>query len=705
MALKFLAVTLFFALVVQKPVHDAFPDKNKPRHSNSTRNDTSLSYTPITLNQNQDMMKSHEDPMSDAYLWMYPVFAYLFTGLAVYLLVTETERIISIRQTYLGNQSTITDRTIRLSGIPEDLRSEEKIKAFIEKLEIGKVESVLVCRNWEELDSTIKVRTTLLRKLEESWTVYLGQRRSNRERMSEGESQETREDEQREAQEERYRDIEDPPLIEDAETGETNAPPRGKNRPVATVRYGFLKLRSRAVDAIDYYEAKLKTTDEKIHELRKKTFEAMPLAFVTMDSVAACQMAVQAVLDPSPMHLIAKVSPAPTDVIWTNSYIPRSRRMLRGWTISLVITILTIFWSFLLVPIAGALNVDTISEVFPQFGDVLKHHKFAASLVTTQLPTLLSTLLFVSVPYLYDWLANMQGMMSQSDIELSVISKNFFFVFFNYFVIFTILGTASNFSVFWTKVGDSIKDTTWIANQLAQSLQSLLPFYTNLIILQGVGLFPFRLLEIGSVSLYPLYRYGSKTPRDFAELVEAPIFNYGFYLPQVMLIFIICIVYSVLRESWQVILAGLLYFMIGGFVYKYQLLYAMDHRQHSTGKAWLMICDRMIVGLVLFQLTTAGQLALKKSLGLAALLAPLVLGTIIFGYKTSRVYTPLMNFIALQSIERQAATLPADHTDYDPDGWSETARLRYEAETHPGTTVDESDESGLRFINPSLIAP
>ena len=36
-------------------------------------------------------------------------------------------------------------------------------------------------------------------------------------------------------------------------------------------------------------------------------------------------------------------------------------------------------------------------------------------------------------------------MISQGDVELSVISKNFFFVFFNFFILFTILGTASNF--------------------------------------------------------------------------------------------------------------------------------------------------------------------------------------------------------------------------------------------------------------------
>lgn len=195
-------------------------------------------------------------------------------------------------------------------------------------------------------------------------------------------------------------------------------------------------------------------------------------------------------------------------------------------------------------------------------------------------------------------------------------------------------------------------------------------------------------------------------PTDFAELVQPATFNYGFYLPQVLLIFIICLVYSILRESWKVLLAGLIYFVFGGIVYKYQLLYAMDHRQHSTGQAWIMICYRMIVGLILFQLTTAGQLALqgayKRSLGIL----PLVLITAWFAYIYSLSYAPLMKFIALKSIERRASTDALDEgVERDPDGWGQNQYSRYEDEVGPTSTVDESRESGTRFINPSLVAP
>lgn len=86
-------------------------------------------------------------------------------------------------------------------------------------------------------------------------------------------------------------------------------------------------------------------------------------------------------------------------------------------------------------------------------------------------------------------------------------------MFFNFFVVFTILGTASGFWGLLENIGEQLRDATKITNALALSLQGLLNFYTNFVILQGIGLFPFRLLEFGSVVLYPITLMGAKTPR------------------------------------------------------------------------------------------------------------------------------------------------------------------------------------------------
>jgi hypothetical protein len=453
MAIKFLLVTLFFALAVIKPVHDTHKEGKKSPLPDKPDDNASLH---LEARGGLMALVADYDSYTD-YLWMYLVFVYLFTGLIMYLVVSETRRIIDIRQRYLGSQTTITDRTIRLSGIPADLRSEDKIKDFIEDLGIGKVDSVTLCRNWKELDSKVLERETVVRKLEEAWTVHLGTKRIGR-------SLETlplvqppppaAEDDGRSG------DGEASHLLGHAERDSDSVTPYARQRPTTKIWHGRFKLRYKIVDAIDFYEEKLRRVDDEIRTLRKREFDPTPLAFVTMDSVASAQMAIQAVLDPSPLQLLANNSPAPSDVVWANTYLSRNQRIFRSWAITFFIGILSVFWTILFVPIAGALNTCSIYEVFPGLAVALKKSQYLESLVNTQLPTLALTLINVAVPFLYDWLANMQGMISQGDVELSVISKNFFFTFFNFFILFTILGTASSFRAMLERFGDKLTSAT-----------------------------------------------------------------------------------------------------------------------------------------------------------------------------------------------------------------------------------------------------
>lgn len=294
-------------------------------------------------------------------------------------------------------------------------------------------------------------------------------------------------------------------------------------------------------------------------------------------------------------------------------------------------------------------------------------------------------------------------MTSQGDVELSVISKNFFFTFFNLFLVFNVFATASNFYGLWENLRDVFKDTTTIAFALARSLETLAPFYVNLIVLLALGLLPFRLLEFGSVAMYPFNRLGAKTPRDYADLEKPPTFRYGFALPQTILVFVICIVYSVLPSSWLVCLFGLIYFNIGRFIYKYQLLYAMDHQQHSTGQAWPMICSRVILGLLIFQLAMTGILALRTAITRSILIIPLLAGTVWFSYFFSRTYEPLMKFIALRSIDRGRVA----ESDESPTPTSSLSPpSQWERDSIPLRLRGQDLAPKLRkYVNPNLIVP
>lgn len=622
------------------------------------------------------------------YLWAYLVFTYVFTALAVYLLINETKRIIRIRQEYLGTQSTITDRTIKLSGIPKELRNEQKISEIIEKLEIGSVEHVTLCRDWAKLDALMDERAYILRKLEESWVVYNGNGVVAKNKIPENSPPHHQEAE--DGDEHDGEVAEGDNLISSAHVTSFE-----QSRPTTRIWYGIMKLRSRKVDAIDYFEEKLRQLDEKIEAARKEEYTPAPLAFVTMDSIPACQMAVQALIDPTPLQLQASLSPAPSDIVWRNTYLPRSTRMIWSWSISIFVAILTVIWLLPVASMASLLNLCTIKTVWPQLGSLLQRHEIGRALVQTGLPTLIVSLLNVAVPYLYDWLSNKQGSISQSEVELSLISKNFAFTFFNFFLVFTVFGAATNI---WGTLKDGAKDTTKIAIALGNALGRLGLFYTNFVLLQGVGLFPLRLLQFGSVSMYPITRMGAKTPRDFAELVQPSVFSYGFFLPTAILIFILCIIYSILPAGFMVVFFGLIYFIFGYFTYKYQLLYSMDHPQHATGRAWSMIVYRVFLGLGMFQLAMSGVIAAKNMYYPAVLVLPLIPFTIWLSYWYSKTYEPLTKYIALRSLRR------ADDPEVNIAD-EELGIDRPPGRPRRGSTVDEDRERGQKFVNPSLTVP
>lgn len=183
------------------------------------------------------------------------------------------------------------------------------------------------------------------------------------------------------------------------------------------------------------------------------------------------------------------------------------------------------------------------------------------------------------------------------------------------------------------------------------------------------------------------------------------MFSYGFYLPQTLLIFIVCIVYSVLPHQVSILFFGLLYFVIGYFTYKYQLLYAMDHNQHSTGRAWPIISYRSILGLIVFQVAMLGWLALRKAIIPSVVILPLLFGTIWYSYFYARTYEPLTKFIALSSIRRNSlqGSRPREILLGLDNVWQDQpSRGRPRADS---ATLDEEREKGLTFTNPNLISP
>ena len=114
-------------------------------------------------------------------------------------------------------------------------------------------------------------------------------------------------------------------------------------------------------------------------------------------------------MDPEPMKLLAKLAPAPSDVIWQNTYLSRSSRMARAWTITIIIAVLTVFWSLILIPVAGLLTLENIGRLSPSLEAALRANQTTRALFQSTLTTLVFSLLSVAEPYLYYCESSLRG--------------------------------------------------------------------------------------------------------------------------------------------------------------------------------------------------------------------------------------------------------------------------------------------------------
>ncbi|KAF4126956.1 calcium permeable stress-gated cation channel [Geosmithia morbida] len=720
MAIRLFAIMAFFATLILLPINNKYRNfrlsfGGNGTSGNSTEEIDLFGMHPTHLPLDDDVLGGgggHDDKdhsRDRPYLWAYVIFTYFFVALTLYFINWETFRIIRLRQKYLGLQSTVTDRTFRLTGIPSEMRSEDEIKQLIESLHIGHVKKVMLCRDWREIDDLMEQRDRTLRQLEKSWSRLLRAQASAKpaEANHHSHGDGTAADDGTDAVDGGPGPDENGQLL-----GHGSEPSHvaEAKRPKVTIYYGLLKLRSKKVDAIDYYEEKLRRLDEKVVVARGREYRSTDMALVTMDSVASCQMLIQARIDPRPGRLLTKPTPAPADLVWKNMYALRGIRRLKSWAITIFITFLTLLWIFPTAFIASWLSICTVKKVAPSLWGWLNSHTLIYSLLRNGVPTLVVSLLNVAVPYLYDWLSNRQGMISQGDVELSVISKNFFFTFFNTFFVFAVSRTGFDF---WSTLQELLKDTSKIPAAIFSDVEELSIFYISFIMLQGIGLMPFRILEVGSVFLYPFSRLMSATPRDFSELREPPAFQYGFFLPTALLVFNLCLIYSILRMGFLMLIFGTIYFALGYFTFKYMLLYAMGQPQHATGGAWRIICYRILVGLVVFEVVMVGQIASLKGFVQSVSILPLIPFTVWYSYYYNQRFEPLTKYIALRAIQ------PNENEDEDAYGgllggsaildgepFDDESGIRpSQVVFRRGSTLDEFKEHGLTFVNPSLVVP
>ncbi|KAF9244266.1 hypothetical protein BU15DRAFT_86167 [Melanogaster broomeanus] len=567
------------------------------------------------------------DLISDAnsYLTVHFFFTYLFTGLALRFLYNNYQRYIRSRQLFsLELVHSIPGRTVMVTCLPSHLRSERALAEYFENMGLS-VESVSVCREVGTLKVILDQRTKALLRLESEWTKYVGN-------PSVVESYDPSENVVPHSG-----DVE--PSIMESQPGRFVVPHR--RRP--TLRPGWFSAK---VDALEYLEARFKEADEQLKKWRRigKT-KATGVAFVTFEKMSSAQIAVQTAHSPDPWELKTHPAPEPRDIVWSNIAHTRGSLLCRELLVLAAVGLLMFFWLFPITALAGLLSYKEIKKEMPWLGRMIDSNDKIRAFVQNSLPSVATISLNALLPFILEGLTYAQGYKARSLVESSLMRKYFLFLLVNVVFIFLLAST------YWQLVRDLANSPAKIPEKLAEALQQgrAKHFFLSYVILQGIGIMPLQLLNLGVLIPRMIFRlFWTRTPRDFAELNAPPMINYGVVYPQAILIFVITILYSVVQPL--IVIFGAIYFGIAYIVYKYKLLFVFYKPYESRGQAWPLAFVRLIWGIVIFQIFMIGILTLRQCYIMSSLLAPLVVATVVWSWYIHKTFQPLSNAVCLSSV-------------------------------------------------------
>ena len=433
------------------------------------------------------------------------VFIVFYTIIGMYLAIKEYQHYVEMKEDYLQHKMGPQVRSILVEGIPYDMSSRTAVKKYFESIFPGEVAAVKIVRDessLSELQSAISDRESVITKLERA---YVDSSRNGGKRTT----------------------------VRVRASASTGSSINGN----AISRMGCVGTK---VDAIDYYNARLKDLNSRIDGMQrdimsrdKETDCAMsaepskligaaatlierviPItnraaAFVTFKHLVPRCVAVQTTLD-EPLKLTTFPAPEPRDVSWGNLGLPPQRRCLSQTNVSLLVLFITLVFGALTSLISASTSVEQIRKQWKELDVWLKSHDSFVPFFQ-QIAPLLLAIVFSIVPFIYSWLLSFQRRQSRSILDNAFYSSYYVFLLLQVFLFYQISGTI------FSLLQDWYKNPTDFIKLLGRSVPLNATFFLQYMMLKVFFLLPLEVLRVADLSVAylvrPIFCGLSRTPR------------------------------------------------------------------------------------------------------------------------------------------------------------------------------------------------
>lgn len=538
--------------------------------------------------------------LSGSILWAHVTASYVIIGIIMFFIWYHWKKMILLRQAWFrseGYQSKIYSRTLMITGVPKQFRTDQGLIQMISQLKVdgikigAQIDCTSIGRQLGEFPELVKQHNETVRNLEESLVHYLkgGKMASKRPHVTKG---------------------------------------------------GFMCLGGQSHDAIEYYSKKVKHLRDKIdiqraeieamirqdRSARKKGREVRPrgenFGFVTLKTISEAHRIARSHRGKLKELGGAEITLAPPsqDLVWENIKLEPAARRSRVFMGFFYIAVVCFFNTIPLAAVSVLANLATLTVLVPQLDkwrNAGNWGNWTFSIVSGVLPSLVSLIFGYLLPLIMRKISKYQGAMTKSRLDRAVIARYFAFMIISNFLIFSLIGVVYTSIVqivvqagegqSFAKIMESLSE---LPNQIQASYVQQSTYWLTVFPLRGfLAIFEIaQLIKLGLLSIQKLLF--AKTPRDIKEKTKPPYFDYDIVLTNFLFLGGVAMIYAPLAPL--VCIGCTIVFWISTVIYKYQLLYVYVSRAESGGRLYNVVANRILACGVFMQLLMILTIGLSR---------------------------------------------------------------------------------------------
>lgn len=377
---------------------------------------------------------------------------------------------------------------------------------------------------------------------------------------------------------------------------------------------------------------------------KREPFSAGSRAFVTFKTFAAATTARQVLHCGRPRRMSARSAPEPRDVVWENIIVGRRAHGVRRFFVEVILACLMVFFPVIVTLLSYAVSADQLIDRNEVIYSLCNQSSLFRSAVQLIQPLCLIILMSV-LPILLEWLGTLEGIISQSQNQITVMSRLFLFQIINVFLVTTIAG--SLFDVV-NRIANHPSDTFTL---LGETLPRVSGFFCDFIIIRAFSTTSMELIRLPAYVIDAFrhmcgVRGKTSVPFGLRSYCNPGCFYYSNAYAQDLLVLTLIMTYACI--SPLVLIPGMIFFGYAHLIYRHQLLYIYVPVFESGASFFPRVFRRIIFALFTAQATMIGMFILKNGINQMYAVSALMVITFVYKTKMRDMYEPVAEALPLE---------------------------------------------------------